>query len=406
MAYNKFAIDDISPDVPPEETTTEAGQEKGMAKETEEVKNEETPEETGQVSKEPLEEETPEENGEEEKEAPKSEGKKYSEQFTTLSAALKAAENLAVVLADDVDFKEMTLDQVKDWYDKNRPRVGKEGFKGNREKARQLNKDIKAEEDRLTRIEKKFDAFIEKQTQPARLPDKPKELTPPAKPVFDYEAYSDLLQEDVRAANKMLEDYHKAQDIYLDERVKYEGAILGKGLKDKFDEINQFKEKLTKREAEEAAQKAQEEESRQITKRWGDAEKKVREFVETQGDNDFKEYEKAMSELIKSNHAVYIAIAGAEGEARALFQLYQDAKRESSESEKDKRMAELEEELAALKKGKTLDEINAAKGAARITQANGGVTKKIPQKPLTPQEIFEAQMIGNSRTRNKYEIDY
>lgn len=401
---NKFAIDTVdSPDIPVEETQPGNGQEpEGKANQTENETKEETPEESGQVSEQAEEKEKPEEPTEEKKtESPKKDEKKYSDQFTTLSAALKAAENLAVVLADDVDFKDMTLDQIKDWYDKNRPRVGKEGFKGSREKAKQLNKDIKTDEERLTQVEKRFEAFIEKHSEP----EKPKELTPPVKPVFDYDAYSEMALEDFPAATRMRKQFDEALEKYWEDRLYYEAAVLGKGLAPKFDEINQVKEKLSKKEAELEAQKAVEEEERQIDQKWREAEKQVKEFIATQGDNDFDQYGKAMNELVKTNGPLYYAIATSEGQARALFQLYQDAKKEAAESEKNKHIAELEEEVAALRSGKTLDEINAAKGAARITQSNGGVTKKVQTK-MTDQEKYEASMRGNSTTRNKFEIDY
>jgi hypothetical protein len=367
---------------------------------SEEVKTEETKEKETKET-EVSEDETKKETTEDKTEKPPV--KKASDQFTTDSQALKAAENLAIALREDEKmFKKMTIEQVRAWYDENRPRIGAEGFKGDRSKAKELNKTID-EEDKFTRLEAKLDNFLE--TQKPKTEEKPeteKPLVAPAEPEFDEERYNDLLLEDPKAAAQMMRDFRKAQTEYTKQLINFEGGRLIQALTPHLQTLAEGYEKMTQREQEEELKKANDRE-------WKNAEKSVRQFIEAQPKETFEygfdDCEDVMKRLMKEDWPVYKGIIEADGKERAIFRLYQDALKEKKETAREARLAQLEQEIAALKNGETIDQINAAKGAARITTTNGGVTQKTPQKPLTPQEIFEIQMRGNSLTRSKYDIE-
>jgi hypothetical protein len=399
----KYDLDTaLLPDVPVTETQEVSGQSEA---------EKEVPEETGQTSEitEEVKAETKEEASEEKQETKTEEAseksKKYANLFTTEAGLFKSAKNLSIALNEEIDFKDMTASQAEKWFLENRPRLEKEGFTGDKEKAKKLNKDIKKEEkgDVFSKLEAKLDKVLETKQEPKKEEvAKPQPLLPPIEPELDEDRYAELLIDDSKEAAKMFREYRKAQTKYMNDRIEYEGARLGQALAP----VVEGYQKLTKAEQERAAEKQQTEAQKTAVKEWDEAKEYIQEFVDAeQGKGSFSKFKPVMDELLDEDGSYYVAIGNEHGKQKAMFKLYQNAVERSQRSNRESRLAQLEAEIAALKNGETLDTIQAAKEAARISQTNGGVTKKTPQKQATPQEIFEAQMLGNSQTRSKYDLD-
>jgi hypothetical protein len=386
------------PDAPSEEAE-EIGQSEAETKT-------ESPDETGQETKaeEVKEEETSEQEpkAEPEKEVTKK-GFTFSAQFTTLPAAMKAAVNLSEALDTKVDFDKMTLDDVKRWYDDNRPRLGKEGFKGDREKTKKMNEDIKKEEN-LADLSSKLDKLLE--SQPVKEEKKKEEVkepfsTPPIPPEFDEDLYTSLIIDDPPEAAKLMREFRKAERKYNEDRTAYEGAQLGRLLGPKLQQID----KISKAEQEREQERQQSEAKKTSVKEWNEAKKYIQDFVDSeQGEGSFDKFGRSMDEILDENADYYVSYANQHGKKKAMFKLYENATERSIKEDRDKRLRELEEENAQFRNGKTLEQIQVTKEAARISQSNGGMTKKVPSK-MTDQEKFENSMRGNPQTRNKYSID-
>lgn len=361
-----YEMDDVVDSSPEEvqETTVEPGQEQ-----TAEPKKEEVPEkdprevdETGKTS-EVKEEEEP--------------LKDYTANLGTKAGIMKAAENLAIALDEEVKFDDMTVDQIKTWYNKNRPRLGKEGFRGNRQKAKQYNETVK-EDDKLARIESKLDKLTESQSPDKKDEPVKEEVGPPQKPKLDWRKYNELMLDDPDAAVEMMENYEAEQERYFEEKVKWEGEQLGKALKPlvERDRVRAEREK-------EASEKAE----------WGKAFESVGVLIEAeQGKDELTNCKPIMDQLIAENSDRYLAIADSAGKKRAVFELYSDAKRE----------LELQE-LRKAKNGETKSQIDATKGAARNAQTTGGISQK-QKGTMTETEAKEMSLRAVRGPETKYDI--
>lgn len=327
------------------------------------------------------------ETSEESKEKPE---KKYANQFTSRSGLVKAAENLAGAMDEDVDFDKMTVEELETWYLDGRKRFSKEGFKGNREKVKQINK-AASEDDKMTRLEAKLDKFLEKEPQKEQKPSAP-EFTEPIEPEFDEDKYNELLLEDPASAAKMFRDFRKANIAYTKQLIEWEGAKLGMALKPTFEKLGQGYAKITQREADDEDKRS-----------WGEAEKEVREFAKLHDLGNLDDYSEKMLQLAKDDWDYYKSIIAKDpkkGKQQAILRLFQNAVKETE-------IDTLKSELEAIKSGATEEQIKNAKAAARINNSHGNQTPKGQSKEMAAKQAKEESLKLVRGPSNKYEMmDY
>ena len=404
MGSNKYALE--TSEIPVTAIIEEVGQispekevpQDGQTSDNTEKAEQETKEATSESEETKVEEPKKEETSEKQ-------DKKYANLFTTKAGLFKSAQNLAIALDDEIDFKDMTAAQVEKWFTENRPRLEKEGFKGDKVKAKRLNKDIRKEEKEgydFGKLEAKLDKVLETKELPKKEEPKELPLEPPIEPEFDEDLYQSLTIEDQAEAANMFREYRKAMNDYNRKLVEYEGKRLVQVIAPRLQEV----EKLSKAEQERQKSIAQQEANENAVKEWGEAKTYIEDFVDSeQGKGAFAKYEKVMDELLTEDGDYYVSIGSNQGKKKAMFKLYQNAVEKTKRSDTETRIKELEEIVAKIKNGETLDQIQAAKEAGRVTGNNGGVNPKNPAK-MTEQEKFETQMRGGLQTsKNKYAIN-
>ena len=305
--------------------------------------------------------------------------KKYAEQFTSRSGMIKSAENLAEARGETVDFDNMTTKEIEDWYIDSRKRFSTEGFKGDRSKTKEINKAAKADEAKLNE-------FVEEKQQEAQLEA---EEEAPLRPEFDWDKYNEILFDDPRTAAKMIGDFEKAKDKYLDDRIEFEAKRLGKGLQPMADNIN----RLTQKEQVEAE-----------VSHWNQATANVHSFItEHFGAEEAQLFVELKAEMVKGSEIdwpVYEAMVKADpkkGREQAIFKLFQNTK--------DKiRLQQLEADMAEMKNGKTLDQIQATKGISRVAQTTGGTNQRTASG-LSPEQAKEKSIEAVRGPKTRYDID-
>jgi hypothetical protein len=371
-----------------DESAVVAPEETGEVTQDEESKKTEVPEESGETEEKKVETDKDEkEEVKDDKEPdnqkesdPDKKGKKYAGQFESRSVMVKSAENLAAALGEEVNFDNLTVSGVEEWYVDARKRFSKEGFKGDRTKTKRINEAAKNDEAKL-------DKFVETRKSD-KVETPPAELKPPTEPVMDWEAYHDSLYDDPKAAAKMMVDFQKAQREYVDKRIEYEGAVLGKGLQP----IAEGYQRLTRKEQEEV--EAQE---------WGKAGSTVKAYLKEHfGEDEVKEFDSyykdgTFERMTQDDFEYYNALANSKGKEQAIFKLFQHARQE-------KRLEQLESDFVKLKNGETLDQIESAKKAASTSPKTGG-TQNNKSTGLTAAEAKAKSLAAVRGPSSKYDLN-